>query len=337
MACLRGLHRRGHFPADEDVPAIVGLALADHAITPDEVATILFTCRQATLRVLIDADDDPSRSRRLALLVALAGQGARELPVGEEITRVFATAGAPEPFLAAIRELRYTPAEDVVIALLPTAPAAALDALEAIGGHRTVRALREGLGLPADEDAAQDGGGTGVIAPHLRAVRDRALELLWQLTDARDRRRGLLVRLDPTDLPARIAADLGGPDEEELALLGSHLDPDEPLTALCGSPPTAGRAPCPPSRTCCCASWASWRRSGSRGRCHTVRGRDAERRTDRSPGSRARADRPGLPPVRAAPDPALVPARRRERAGSGQGAARGSGGGAVGPARAVGR
>ncbi|MFD9381354.1 HEAT repeat domain-containing protein [Streptomyces sp. NPDC059999] len=233
VACLRGLHRRGHFPADEDVPAIVGLALADHAITPDEVATILFTCRQATLRVLIDADDNPGRSRRLALLVALAGQGARELPVGEEITRVFATAGAPEPFLAAIRELRYTPAEDVVIALLPTAPAAALDVLEAIGGHRTVRALREGLGLPADEDAAQDGGGTGVIAPHLRAVRDRALELLWQLTDDQDRRRGLLVRLDPIDLPARIAADLGGPDEEELALLGSHLDPDEPLTALC--------------------------------------------------------------------------------------------------------
>ncbi|MFF3431618.1 HEAT repeat domain-containing protein [Streptomyces sp. NPDC002602] len=237
VTCLRGLHRRGHFPADEDVPAIVALALADHSIAPHQVATILFTCRRAALRVLIDADDAPSRPRRLALLVALAEQGARELPVGEEITRVFATAGAPEPFLAAIRELRYAPAEDVVIALLPTAPAAALDTLEAIGGHRTVRALREGLGLPAAEDAAQgaaqDGEGTGVIAPHLRAVRDRALELLWHLTDDRGQRRGLLVRLDPTDLPARIAADLGGPDEEELALLGSRLNPDEPLTALC--------------------------------------------------------------------------------------------------------
>ncbi|MGI5447879.1 HEAT repeat domain-containing protein [Streptomyces sp. CA-243310] len=233
VACLRGLHRRGHFPTDEDVPAVIGLALADHSIAPREVAAILFTCRRAALRTLIDADDDTSRPRRLALLVALAGQGARELPVGEEITRVFATAGPPEPFLAAIRELRYTEAEEVVIALLPQAPGPALDALEAIGGHRTVRALREGLGLPASEDAAQDGEGIGVIAPHLRAVRDRALELLWHLTDDRDQRRGLLVRLDPTDLPARIAADLGGPDEEELALLGSHLDPDEPLTALC--------------------------------------------------------------------------------------------------------
>ncbi|MER6388689.1 HEAT repeat domain-containing protein [Streptomyces sp. NPDC001523] len=233
LACLRGLHRRGHFPADEDVPAIVGLALADHSIAPHEVATILFTCRHEVLRVLIDADDDQSRPRRLALLVALAGQGARELPVGEEITRVFASTGAPEPFLAAIRELRHTEAEDVVVALLPKAPGAALDALEAIGGHRTVRALREGLGLPAVEDAAQDGAGSGVIAPHLRPVRDRALELLWHLTDDRNQRRGLLVRLDPADLPARIAADLGGPDEEELALLGSHPDPDEPLTALC--------------------------------------------------------------------------------------------------------
>ncbi|WP_392894956.1 hypothetical protein [Streptomyces sp. LN699] len=338
VACLRGLHRRGHFPADEDVPAIVGLALADHAITPDEVATILFTCRQATLRVLIDADDDPSRSRRLALLVALAGQGARELPVGEEITRVFATAGAPEPFLAAIRELRYTPAEDVVIALLPTAPAAALDALEAIGGHRTVRALREGLGLPADEDAAQDGGGTGVIAPHLRAVRDRALELLWQLTDAR----GPAARAPRPPRPHRSAgAHRGRSGRPRRGGAGPPRIPSGPGRTVDGAVPARrprrGGHPAHPRGPAAARRGRVGGVPGAGGRCHTVRGRDAERRTDRSPGSRARADRPGLPPVRAAPDPALVPARRRERAGSGQGAARGSGGGAVGPARAVGR
>ncbi|MEU7729746.1 HEAT repeat domain-containing protein [Streptomyces sp. NPDC040724] len=234
MTCLRGLHRRGHFPDGTHVPSLIGLALADHTIAPHEVATILFTCRQVMFRELVDgaaaadADPagDPSRPRRLALLVALAGQGAGELPIGDAITRLLPSAPVPGPFLDAIRALRHAPAEEAVIALLPSAPAAALDALEAIGGHRTVTVLREGLGLAAHE-------GAGVIAPHLRAVRNRALEVLWHLTDDPSQRRALLVRLDPSDLPARIAADLGGPDEQELALLASHLDPDEPVAALC--------------------------------------------------------------------------------------------------------
>ncbi|WP_405942365.1 HEAT repeat domain-containing protein [Streptomyces sp. NBC_00207] len=229
VTCLRGLHRRGHFPDGAHVPSVIGLALADHTIAAHEVATILFTCRQAMFRELVDADadaGDPSWPRRLALLVALAGQGAGELPIGEAITQVLPSAPVPGPFLDAIRALRHAPAEDAVIALLPSAPAPALDALEAIGGHRTVTALGEGLGLAAEEGAA-------VIAPHLRAVRNRALEVLWHLTDDPSRRRALLFRLDPSDLPARIASDLGGPDEQELALLTSHLDPDEPVAALC--------------------------------------------------------------------------------------------------------
>ncbi|MFD9477152.1 HEAT repeat domain-containing protein [Streptomyces nojiriensis] len=227
VTCLRGLHRRGHFPDGPHVPSVIGLALADHTIAPHEVATILFTCRQVTFRVLVDADaGDPSWPRRLALLVALAGQGAGELPVGDAITRVLPSAPAPGLFLDAIRALRHADAEDAVIALLPSAPAAALDALEAIGGHRTTTALKEGLGLATAESA-------GVIAPHLRAVRNRALEILWHLTHDPAQRRAVLVRLDPADLPARIATDLGGPDEQELALLSSHLDPDEPVAALC--------------------------------------------------------------------------------------------------------
>ncbi|MFF4317756.1 HEAT repeat domain-containing protein [Streptomyces sp. NPDC001568] len=227
LTCLRGLHRRGHFPDVPHVPSIIDLALADHSIPPQQVATILFTCRQAMCRALVDAaPDDQNWPRRLALLVALAGQGTAELPIGDAITRLLASAPAPEPFLHAIRAVRHTDAEAAVIALLPTSPAAALHALEAIGGHRTVTALREGLGL-----SAQDG--AGVIAPHLRTVRNRALEVLWHLTHEPAQRRALLVRLDPTDLPARVAADLGGPDEQELALLSSHLDPDEPVASLC--------------------------------------------------------------------------------------------------------
>ncbi|MFF3617215.1 HEAT repeat domain-containing protein [Streptomyces sp. NPDC002580] len=225
VTCLRGLHRRGHFPDGPHVASIIGLALADHSIAPNEVATILFTCRQAMFRALMDAAvDDPSWPRRLALLVALAGQGAAELPIGDAITRLLPSAPSPGPFLDAIRGLRHEDAEDAVIALLPSAPAAALDALEAIGGHRTTAALREGLALTTQES---------VIAPHLRAVRSRTLEVLWHLTLDPSQRRALLVRLDPADLPARVAADLGGPDEQELALLSSHLDPDEPVVALC--------------------------------------------------------------------------------------------------------
>ncbi|MFE4263609.1 HEAT repeat domain-containing protein [Streptomyces sp. NPDC056883] len=227
VTCLRGLHRRGHFPDAPHVPSVIGLALADHSIPPHEVATVLFTCRHETLRVLADAAaDDPSWPRRLALLVALAGQGAPDLEIGDAVTRVLPSASAPGPFLDAIRALRHADAEDAVIALLPSAPAAALEALEAIGGHRTTAALREGLGLVAEE-------GAGGIAPHLRAVRHRALEVLWHLTDDPSGRRALLVRLDPADLPTRIATDLGGPDERELALLSSHLDPDQPVAALC--------------------------------------------------------------------------------------------------------
>lgn len=230
VACLRGLHRRGHFVTGPDVPAVVALALADHAIEPLAVATILFTRRQDMFRLLTDPPaDDPSWGRRLALLVALVGQGtgdAAGLPVGAAITRALTATSASRPFLAALRALRHTAAEEAVLGCLPTEPAAALDTLEAIGGRRTVRALRDGLGLTSPD-------GEGVIAPHLRAVRHRALELLWQLTDDTAERRVLLVRLDPADLPARIAADLGGPDEAELALLGARVDRGTPVAALC--------------------------------------------------------------------------------------------------------
>ncbi|TXS47328.1 HEAT repeat domain-containing protein [Streptomyces sp. OR43] len=223
VACLRGLHRRGHFPDGPAVRTVIELALADHSILPRDVATILYTSRTEMLRVLTDAPaGDPGWPRRLDLLVALAGQGAGDLPIGEAVARVLPAAPDPAPFLDAIRALRHTDAEEAVIALLPSAPAVALDTLEAIGGEPTVRALHDGLGLAAD--------GT---APHLRPVRDRALELLWQLNRDPARRGELLARLDPVGLPPRIAADLGGPDARELALLSSHLDPEAPVAALC--------------------------------------------------------------------------------------------------------
>ncbi|WP_141747184.1 HEAT repeat domain-containing protein [Streptomyces agglomeratus] len=231
VTCLRGLHRRGHFADERAVRAVVALALADHTIAPAEIATVLYTCRRAMLRTLLDAAaGHPSWPRRLALLVALAAQGPGDLPIGAEITRLLPPAPDPGPFLHAIRELRHADAEEAVIALLPAAPAAALNALEAIGGARTAAALAEGLGLSAD--APPDGAGS-VIAPHLRAVRDRALELLWHLSHEPHARQRILVRLDPADLPARIATDLGAPDERELALLRSHLDPARPVDALC--------------------------------------------------------------------------------------------------------
>jgi len=219
VACLLALHRRGLFPAGEEAGAVIALALADHTIPPPDVATILFTARRETLAALLAADlDDPTWPRRLALLVALAEQGTPELAIGAAVAGLLPTATAPEPFLDAIRALRYADAEAAVIAALPRAPAAAIRALEAIGGSQTVAALEQAL--------------DGSVAPYLRPVRHRALELCWQLIEEPARRHALLRRLDPGELPARIAADLGRPDERELAVRRAGLKPDRPVEAV---------------------------------------------------------------------------------------------------------
>ncbi|MGP3750695.1 HEAT repeat domain-containing protein [Streptomyces sp. IBSNAI001] len=224
LGCLQGLHRRGHFPEASQAPDVVALALADHSIDPRTVATVLYTCRRTVLDLLSQAPvDDPGGPRRLALLVALAGQGTGDLPIGAAVTRMLPAARVPGPYLEAIRELRHEEAEEAVLALLPDAPAAVLDTLEAIGGQRTVTALTEALGPDTD------GSGT---APFLRPVRHRALELLWQLNTDPEVRRHLLARVDPAALPPAVAADLGAPDERELALLTAGPEPADPVAAL---------------------------------------------------------------------------------------------------------
>ncbi|MFE4214335.1 HEAT repeat domain-containing protein [Streptomyces sp. NPDC056844] len=225
VSCLQGLHRRGHFTEASQAPAVVALALADHTIDPRTLATVLYTCRRTVLDLLSRAPaDDPGQPRRLDLLVALAGQGTGDLPIGAAVTRMLTSARLPGPYLEAIRELRHEEAEEAVLALLPRAPAAVLDTLEAIGGERTVAALTDALGPDTD------GSGT---APFLRPVRHRALELLWQLTTDPKLRRHLLTRVDPAALPPAVAADLGAPDGRELALLTEGPEPADPVAALC--------------------------------------------------------------------------------------------------------
>lgn len=275
LACLGGLHRRGHFPAAPDAGPVVGLALADHTVPAEDIATVLHTCRRTFFDALRDAPlTAPDWPRRLDLLTALAGQGAAGIPVGEAVARLLPLAPAPRPFLDAIRVLRHADAEEAVLALLPTAPVEALAALEAIGGERTEAALAEGLGVGeygsevaryapwaaeartgvaptacavpgagvASTECAVPGAG---VAPALRAVRGRALELLWHLTTEPGRRRRLLARLDPTDLPPRIAADLGAPDEQELAVLRSRPDGADPVAVLCRVAEHAGTGSLP--------------------------------------------------------------------------------------------
>ncbi|MFF2779160.1 HEAT repeat domain-containing protein [Streptomyces sp. NPDC058052] len=232
--CLRAMHRRGHFATGPDVPAVLALALADHTIPARTVATVLYTARGELLRLLADTTpDDPAWPRRLDLLVALDEQGVGDLPVAAEIARVLPLATVPGPFLRALRALRDPGTEDAVLAALPHAPADALDALEAVGGERTVRVLGAALGLDGPEAAPSRGlPEPAHVERAVRAFRHRALELVWLLATDPGVRRQLLVRADAAELPARMAADLGGPDERELALLAAHLDPDRPVAAL---------------------------------------------------------------------------------------------------------
>ncbi|MWA00014.1 HEAT repeat domain-containing protein [Actinomadura sp. LD22] len=226
-ACLRGLHRRGHFPAARHVPAIVGLALADQSTPAGEIAVVLYSCRHEALRELArPGPDAASWPRRLDLLVALDAQGAPGLGVAGEVARLAREAADPRPFLRALRDLRDPAAEETVLALLPDAPREALDALEAVGGPRTAAALWTGLGLDADDPEASG------VAPHLAPFRRRALGLLWHLDRDPQRRRTLLDRLDPRDPPRRVADDLGGPDPRELAVLRAAPDPRDPAEAL---------------------------------------------------------------------------------------------------------
>ncbi|MFD4024968.1 HEAT repeat domain-containing protein [Streptomyces sp. NPDC058576] len=257
LTCLRGLHRRGHFPADQDAGPLLDLALADRTLPAEDIATVLYTCRRPLFDALTDAPPTaPDWPRRLELLVALERQGAADVPIGEAVAGLLPAARAPRPFLAAIRVLRPPNAEEAVLALLPTAPAAALVALEAIGGDRTRSTLARAFGVagaadgpapapdsphegtggsrPAGDGPAPAPGGSSrpPVAPELRSVRDRALALLWHLTHDPGQRRDLLAQLDPQHLPRDVEADLGAPDERELAVLRARVDVDAPVAAL---------------------------------------------------------------------------------------------------------
>ncbi|MBM7055758.1 HEAT repeat domain-containing protein [Streptomyces durocortorensis] len=265
LTCLRGLHRRGHFPAGQDAGPLLDLALADRTLPAEDIATVLYTCRRPLFDALVDAPPAaPDWPRRLEVLVALARQGAVDVPIGEAVARLLPAARAPRPFLAAIRVLRPPNAEEAVLALLPTAPAAALDALEAIGGDRTRSTLARAFGVPGPADGQSDGPADGLVralapapapapgcsprlpvAPELRPVRDRALALLWHLTREPGQRRDLLARLDPQHLPYDIEADLGAPDEWELAVLRARVDLDAPVAALRRIAEYAGRETLP--------------------------------------------------------------------------------------------
>ncbi|MFJ9113749.1 HEAT repeat domain-containing protein [Streptomyces sp. NPDC102283] len=250
LTCLRALHRRGHFPAAPDVGPLLALALADHTLPAEDVATVLYTCRRPLFDALTDAPPTaPDWPRRLELLVALSRQGAADVPIGEAVARLLPAAPFPRPFLAAIRVLRPPAAEEAVLALLPTAPSAALDALEAIGADRTRSALARAFGLdtPADgPPGAPDSPRHLPVAPELRPVRDRALALLWHLTREPGQRQDLASRLDPQDLPHAIEADLGAPEERELAVLRARVDVDDPVAAFCRIAAHAGTGTLPP-------------------------------------------------------------------------------------------
>ncbi|XXX82317.1 HEAT repeat domain-containing protein [Sorangium sp. So ce134] len=231
IACLRALHRRGHFPAPEHAAAILELALADPTLPAGDVAAIAFTCRRALFEALAAAPASDARWARLAAIaVAMAEQGAADLPLGEMLAEKLRAAPSPAPLLRAIGALRHAAAEDDALAALPRAPAEALEALAAIGGQRTVDALRTALGLDGAGASGAPSIPSSVLDP--RAERIRAVTLLWHLTEDPGDRRALLARLNPRDLPAEIAADLGGAEPAELAVLQRAVARCTPADAL---------------------------------------------------------------------------------------------------------
>ncbi|WP_437820945.1 HEAT repeat domain-containing protein [Sorangium sp. So ce1078] len=232
LACLRALHRRGHFPAPEHAAAILELALADPTLPAGDIAAITFTCRRALFEALAAAPASDARWPRLAAIaVAMAEQGATDLPLGDMLAEKLREVPSPAPLLRALGALRHAAAEDDVLAASPRAPAEALEALAAIGGQRTADALRAALGLDgagalsAPSDAPS-------IALSTRQERNIAVVLLWHLTEDPGDRRALLARLNPRDLPAEIAADLGGAEPAELAALQHAVKRYTPADAL---------------------------------------------------------------------------------------------------------
>lgn len=220
IEALRVLHRRGELVAPAHADPLLQIYLGDCSLSAAEIAPIAFTCRQALLDVIASAAaHDPTWERRLLLLVALARgpQGSKPLPIAAILVAKLAELGDrgdARSFLRALGRVGTDAEEAVVLAWIDREPAAALDALTAIGGAATVAALATRLGLV-------DGGLD--VAPALRADRARALELVWHLGDDGDRARVLAV-LDPRAIPAAITADLGKrPDPRELSLLQHAL------------------------------------------------------------------------------------------------------------------
>ncbi|WP_437493516.1 HEAT repeat domain-containing protein [Sorangium sp. So ce1014] len=233
IACLRALHRRGHFPAPEHAAAILELALADPTLPAGDVAAITFTCRRALFEALASAPASDARwPRRAEIAVAMAEQGATDLPLGDMLAEKLREAASPAPLLRAIGALRHAAAEDDVLAALPRAPAEALDALAAIGGQRTADALRTALGLDGAGASIAPSIAPSSIALNIRHQRHRAVVLLWHLTEEPGDRRALLARLNPRDLPVELAADLGGADPAELAVLQHAVERCTPADAL---------------------------------------------------------------------------------------------------------
>ncbi|OCC12856.1 hypothetical protein [Streptomyces sp. PTY087I2] len=239
LACLRGLHRRGHFPADRDAGTVLDLALADHTLPAEDVATVLYTCRRPLFDALTSAPPTSSDwPRRLELLVALERQGVTDIPIGETVARLLPAARAPRPFLAAIRALRPANAEDAVLALLPTAPSAALDALEAIGGERTRSALARAFGADASVDPpglAPDG------PPEVSGSPSRAPDGPVMAPGGRLPGLG-----SPSPVVAGRLPGLGGPSR---APGGRPAASGNPSPAPDDRPPAPDRSPRPPGRT----------------------------------------------------------------------------------------
>ncbi|MCB9546600.1 MAG: HEAT repeat domain-containing protein [Myxococcales bacterium] len=195
---LVAAHQRGVFLQASDLPRLLAHFGRHQGWPPAELAGLCHPVRDALVAEIARLPVDDARwPRALGVLAASESSHAPAL-----VRRLLAHSPAPaveRAALEAVATLEDVEAEGLVVEALSRQPPEALAALRRVGGAVAARALRGLLGIEPAGDVAP------WLLPHLQP----AVALLWQLCPPRSpQREEVLGRLNPSDLPPAISADV---------------------------------------------------------------------------------------------------------------------------------